>query len=88
MRPVKFLLLFLLVWPSRHLLASENENNVLVEKPPPASLLEMLADFGDVDDETFELIVFHGLDDYQKQQANRAQKEPSKRVEVEVEGEQ
>lgn len=35
---------------------------------PPMEMLEFLATYGELDDETFEMIVYHGLDDAQKQQ--------------------
>jgi hypothetical protein len=35
---------------------------------PPLEMLEFLATYGELDDETFEMIVYHGLDDAQKQQ--------------------
>ena len=40
---------------------------------PSPELLEFLAEFGHLDEQTFELIVFHGLDDADKQQAEPAQ---------------
>jgi len=38
---------------------------------PSSELLEFLAEFGELDEQTFELIVFHGLDDYQKENAQK-----------------
>lgn len=43
---------------------------------PSAAMLEFLAQFEDVDDETFELLVEHGLRDHKKQDNQQQQEEP------------
>lgn len=41
----------------------------LSTKAPSQALLEFLADFSGTDDLTFNVILYHGLEDYEKQQA-------------------
>ena len=45
----------------------ENENLDQIDE----ELLEFLGDFEEVDDETFELVLFHGLRDSEKNNENR-----------------
>ena len=42
------------------------DKNTLDRAPPGREMLEFLAEFGDTDDETFELIVFHAKEDFKK----------------------
>ncbi len=45
---------------------------------PAPELLEFLAEFGQLDKQTFELIVFHGLDDADKQRAHKTAQSQAK----------
>ena len=57
---------FVACTPARGWAQSEPEA-VSQEEPPSPALLEFLAEFGDLDQQTFDLIVFHGLQDASKQ---------------------
>lgn len=56
-------------------------------RSPPPSLLEFLAEFGQVDDTTFELIVYHALGDDQKTQKAQVQLHPQTHHNKSSEGE-
>jgi hypothetical protein len=43
--------------------ADDQDNSPSEDEIPDAELLEFLANYGDTDDETFDLIIYHGKED-------------------------
>lgn len=56
--------------------ASEPINNAIEDDIPDQELLEFIADIGQTDDETFDLLIQHGKDDLEKNDEPSQQKEP------------
>ncbi len=68
-----YILVFLIGWLASIGLAQDKPAQNDAAKTPPSnypsqSLLEFLADFGDVDEQTYELIEYHALQRDHKQQ--------------------
>ncbi len=55
--------------------AEQARENDVAGSAPSRELLEFLADFGDVDDEEFELMVFHGKQDVNESDEKAEQKD-------------
>lgn len=57
---------------------NENNSDAVSTEAPSQALLEFLADFSGTDDLTFNVILYHGLEDYEKQQAESQDETESK----------
>ena len=74
------------IW-SLHVVAEEISNNGLLDEEikteknslgsatsPSLALLEFMADFDDIDDQTFELILLHGIQDSDRTEQSKTSK--------------
>ena len=62
--------------------AEPSQKHDLQEDIPSRELLEFLVSYGDIDDESFELIIFHGKQDIEGSDVDRQSNNESEKAEM------